>query len=59
MRTLRPALAAVVSAVLIAGCGGEQPAQTDASTKPAEDPRYKGMLDEMKSHRDGTKTAKP
>ncbi len=58
MRTRRLAIAAaILSAVVVAGCGGEEPTKVDMTGK-ADTAQFKGMLgDQMKSS--NLKTGKP
>jgi uncharacterized lipoprotein YajG len=60
MKTPRPILAAALSTLFLAGCDGASSTAPPASAAPdaSQNPLAKGMLDDMKAHRDG-KAAKP
>jgi hypothetical protein len=59
-RTPRSAIVtAVLSAVVIAGCGESQPAKPVDVSKGADTSQFKGMLEQMKSNVKADKSGKP
>jgi hypothetical protein len=59
VRTTRSTIAAaVLAAVFVAGCGGEEPANVDLSKK-TDTTQFKGMMDDMKGNIKPNKSGRP
>ncbi len=59
VRTRRlPVAAAILSAFVLAGCGGEEPTKVDLSGK-TDTSKFGGMLEQMKKNIKADKTGKP
>jgi outer membrane murein-binding lipoprotein Lpp len=59
VRTTRSTIAAaVLAAVFVAGCGGEEPANVDLSKK-TDTTQFKGMMDDMKGNIKANKSGRP
>jgi hypothetical protein len=53
-----PIVAGILSAIVLAGCGGEEPTKVDMSGK-ADTSKFGGMMDQMKANVKADKSGKP